>query len=204
MPQRATAESPQARHEVQHQERRRCGRAQFASAIDQPGEPFAALDPSRRAGRQQPCHFLDPWMEEFGDPEDLVIAGPRLAAHPVEPSRAGLEIRHADHVVIGHRNGEIFGKGLHQADCVARHRLQPVEIFAAIGCVLIIDDALQAGGDDAVQLCRQLPRPRDQRVVIGVADRLETRKALCERRLCRWLDLGILLERGDGLLAAGG
>ena len=143
-------------------------------------------------------------MEEFGDPEDLVIAGPRLAAHPVESSRARLEISHADHVVISHRDGEIFGKGLHQAGRVARHRFQPVEIFAAIGDVLIIDHALQAGRDDAVQLCRQLPRPRDQRVVIGMADRLEARKAFGERRLCRRLDLGILLERGDGPLAAGG
>ena len=51
---------------------------------------------------------------------------------------------------------------------------------------------------------RQLPRPRDKRVVIGVADRFEARKAFCERRLCRRLDLGILRERGDGPFAAGG
>ena len=140
--------------------------------------PLVALDLFAEPRRQEPRHFLDPWMEEFGDPEDLVIAGPRLAAHPVESSRAGLEVGHADHVVIGHRDGEIFGKGLHQAGRVARHRFQPIEIFAAIGDVLIIDHALQAGGDDAVQCFRQLPRPRDQRVVIGMTDRLEARKAL--------------------------
>ncbi len=143
-------------------------------------------------------------MEELGDPEDLVIAGPRLAAHAVEPPRAGLEIRHPDDVIIGHRDGEIFCKGLHQPDCVARHRFQPVEIFTAIGDVLIIDHALQAGRDDAVYLNRQLPRPRDQRVVIGMTDRFKARKAFGERRFCRRLDLGILLERGNRPLAAGG
>src|SRR5439155_8246249 len=90
MPQRATAESPQARHEVQHQERRRRGGTQLSSAIDEPGDPRVTLDLFAESRRQEPRHFLDPWMEEFSDPEYLVIAGPRLATHPVESSRARL------------------------------------------------------------------------------------------------------------------
>ena len=55
-----------------------------------------------------------------------------------------------------------------------------------------------------MQYFRQLPRPCDQRVIVGVADRFETRKAFAKRRFCHRLDLRILLERGDGALAAGG
>ena len=86
-----------------------------------------------------------------------------LAAHAGAARRARLQVGDADHVVVAHGVGDMLCRGDRQRVAmrrvVQRHRLvEPVEIFAAIGEVLIVDDLLQPARRHVAQAARDRRR----------------------------------------------
>ena len=114
---------------------------------------------------------------------------PTSLAHPPVTRRARLEIGDADHVVVAQGVGEMLGGGDGQCigmlGVIQRDGLvQPVEIVAAIGDVLVVDDLSQApkrhvahrGGHQVDAGGQRLP---------ALQQVLRTADAPCTRSRCR-------------------
>ena len=90
-----------------------------------------------------------------------------LLAHAVEPARPDFQFGDAHGVLVGHAERELArGLGEQQARAVAvlalglGDRLEPVEVFARIGDVLVVGGALDAGADEGARRLGIGARPR--------------------------------------------
>jgi hypothetical protein len=88
-------------------------------------------------------------MEIFGDLQHRSFRHPDLAANAPVAGRARLQVGDANHVVVAHSVGQVLGRRDRERTAPpgafkAHRPIQPVQIFRAIGEVLIIDDLLQA------------------------------------------------------------
>src|SRR4051812_28098773 len=103
MAQRAAADPSQRRHGLQPEEPEDRPGAYAPAAADQPVEPceqgWPRLDPGAERPRQRAADLFHARMHVFGGADDLVRPGADLAAHPLEPARADLQVGDADDVV---------------------------------------------------------------------------------------------------------
>ena len=88
-------------------------------------------------------------MEVFGHVQHRLIAGPNLAADARDAVRACLEVGHTDQVVVAHGVGQMLGRRIREAKASAlvidrQRALEPIDILAAIGEVLVVDDLPEA------------------------------------------------------------
>ncbi|MPN09534.1 hypothetical protein SDC9_156825 [bioreactor metagenome] len=104
-------------------------------------------------------------MHEFGGVDQLVGLGAHFLAHALETAAAGLQVGHADHIVVahghcetvGHRTGQCPGRcvaamlGVERADLV-----HAVEILGGVGQILEVDQAAQARHQHAVGAGRKV------------------------------------------------
>ena len=141
-PAAVTAQGPQA---VQHQKGGQRIGAQPAALVEpavQPGHPFwIGLDPCPKAGGQHAGNFFGAGMHEFGQLDQIGVGGPHFGRDPAKARAACLQVGHADHIIIGHGIGNVFGGLAGQrmvlVGAVLRQKGgQPVKIFRAIGQIL--------------------------------------------------------------------
>ena len=161
-PAAVAAQGPQA---VQHQIGGQRIAAQAAALVEpavQTGHPFwIGLDPCPKAGRQHPGNFFGAGMHEFGQPDQIGVRGPHFGRDPAKARAACLQVGHADHIIIGHGIGDIFGglagQRMDLVGAVPRQKGgQPVKIFRAIGQILkfhhlaqtLLCHVLHRGGQD--------------------------------------------------------
>ena len=106
--------------------------------------------PAAESGRQRVGDLLHARMQELGDLDDLAVGGLHLGPHALEAARPDLQLGDADGVLVGHAERKLArGLGQQVARAVAvplvdlGDRLQPVEIFARIGDVLVVRQPLE-------------------------------------------------------------
>ena len=101
-----------------------------------------------KARRQHTGNFFGPWMKKLGQFNGAVF-GTHFGSDPFEPRAPGLEIRHPNNIVIGHRIGNIFRrlnrKRIARIPMIQRHkRLQIPQIFGPILNILKLHHFAQA------------------------------------------------------------
>jgi hypothetical protein len=110
--------------------------------------PFgpARLAPARDGGadgqRKNAVDLVEIGLEIVGDAEHLIVAGPVLAADPLEAPRTGLEIGDADRVLVAHPHREPSRETLgHHALRIGRaHSTHALQEALDVGHVLIVDE----------------------------------------------------------------
>ncbi|MNR20237.1 hypothetical protein D3C85_1370680 [compost metagenome] len=113
--QRAAAKAPHAGQRVQHQEAAQGAAlhaAAFAqAAFDKAAERLGAFQPASQPGGQGAADFFQPRVHELRQVDQLVRTRAHFLAHAVKARAAGLQIRDADHVVVGHGRGHVARGG---------------------------------------------------------------------------------------------
>ena len=99
-------------------------------------------------------------MEIFGHLQDRAFPDADLLAYALVARRTRLEVGDADHVVIAHGVGQMLGGGNRQRIAALRivqrdGLVEPVQVFAAIGDVLKVDDLPQAAFGHVANRLRQ-------------------------------------------------
>ena len=111
-------------------------------------------DGTRQPWRQHGAEFLDAGLEELGDRVGLPGLDAHLGGDAEKARRVDLGLRHADHVFVGHANGEM-PRGFRQQLPVGvstgigfAERRQTIEIKPRVGEVLIRREPAHALGHE--------------------------------------------------------
>ena len=154
---RAAAAGFQGGEGEKGEEGRQAVRAQAAAlaepAADAGGPQGAGIEAGTKAGGEEADDLFGAGVEEFGEVHDLVVGHGHFAGNAGMAGGPGFQVGHTDHVVIGHRIGDVFG-GLAGQGVVLGGQVEgeegfdAAEVVGAIGEVLKINDLLQAGAGE--------------------------------------------------------
>ena len=148
------APAPKAAQQIQQAKPDHPVGAQPPPAPEQPAQPFhparAGLQALAQTRGQQARHLLGAGVHELGQVQVGGVGGLHLLPDPGKTRGAGLQVGHPDHVIVRHGVRDVFrrlaAEGMVAGGVVlAQDRVDPVQVFGAIGDVLIIHHLAQAG-----------------------------------------------------------